>query len=1078
MIKRIKRISQVGVFSDANCAPLGFDKSTIIYGLNTYGKSTLCDIFQSLSQDNPELIKNRKTIPQDAQPQIVEISVSADLESTEESIIFKNGRWQANTTNEHLEVFGQSFIHDNVFTGLSFERPNKVNFTNFILGAEGVRLANTIEQLKKDRREKNKELGNSIPAFVKGKTPNEIEAFIALEVEEQLDQIKNSITSKQEILFEERKLLNNVAGIIEEKEPSRISFNGYRIKKLVKFINKFLEDSFESLQKDALEKIKMHLAENTKDTNLANSWLKQGIDIQKESSNNCPFCSQDLITVEDLILAYRSYFSDEYEKFTTTCIGGLQRCMESLESIELNVYKSLLVNLAILKDYSSMITGDEFAGTLLEYDKSVNRFQKLETKTKGGFLDLIKSLRSTIKQKTMSPHMSATPLDYNATNFRAQLIREYYTELRSAQNLTAQLLKQIFIFKEDLRTDKKTQYIQQLEEEIAQLKKKEARLEQDGDCEKYKKIEGEIVVLKNEITTTQTKMEDSQREYVETYFEMTNKIFDKLGSNDFKLKKETSDKGDRKIYGVSVVYKDMPIPKDKISVVFSESDRRALALSIFLAKVQLKSTEELEKSIIMLDDPSTSFDDNRITSIIQVISKLSKDTAQMIILTHYPNFIKRYYELRNSAKLFKIKKTEHTCLIDEMDKEQLCQNVHEKRCDKIIQFINRQTQDDPRMKIRVFFENHIRIMFRKQILELDLVAEQLGPVLIGLKDNQVISESTFAELDKYRKALNPEHHPQYNTVNSEDVRQQATEIMEFLFNIDFDKKAFRIELRDLKKLRAKESRGNVIKDSIGKANAALNITFNDGSNISMIGRAAARPESWVVDAAEQETNEVIQNFACVHVTGYTLDPVARCGQCVLLSDSDDMPADGDLVVWESSDKKKYLRRISFDDENALLYSINPLKLTAPVQVERKMLSLHRVIGVLYDPCSNCNAEFLNCNEWHPCENIDPSYFENKKMIAVEGDSIEPIARKGQKVLVEEGMRPQDCTIESGGLAVIETDDESVGNEIKRVYPKENNWILLSANPLEPYTPDIIPIEKIKKVWPLKGVIFEVAENQF
>ena len=180
--------------------------------------------------------------------------------------------------------------------------------------------------------------------------------------------------------------------------------------------------------------------------------------------------------------------------------------------------------------------------------------------------------------------------------------------------------------------------------------------------------------------------------------------------------------------------------------------------------------------------------------------------------------------------------------------------------------------------------------------------------------------------------------------------------MEFLFNIDFDKKAFRIELRDLKKLRAKESRGNVIKDSIGRANAALNITFNDVSNISMIGRAAARPESWVVDAAEQETNEVIQNFACVHVTGYTLDPVARCGQCVLLSDSDDMPADGDLVVWESSDKKKYLRRISFDDENALLYSINPLKLTAPVQVERKMLSLHRVIGVLYDPCSNCNAE--------------------------------------------------------------------------------------------------------------------------
>ena len=70
------------------------------------------------------------------------------------------------------------------------------------------------------------------------------------------------------------------------------------------------------------------------------------------------------------------------------------------------------------------------------------------------------------------------------------------------------------------------------------------------------------------------------------------------------------------------------------------------------------------------------------------------------------------------------------------------------------------------------------------------------------------------------------------------------------------------------------------------------------------------------------------------------------------------------------------------------------------------------------------------------------------------------------------MSPRDCTIESGGLAVIETDDQSVGNEIKRVYPETNKWILVSANPLEAYTPDIIPIEKIKKIWPLKGVIFE------
>jgi len=786
MIKRIKTISQVGTFSDVNCASFCFDKSTIIYGLNTYGKSTLCDIFQSLSQDNPELIKNRKTIPQDSQPQKIEISVSEDLESTETPILFENGRWQANTTKEHLEVFDQSFIHNNVFTGLNFERSNRENFTDFILGAEGVRLRNKIEQLKKDRREEKTNLSISKPAFVKEKTPNEIETFIDWEVEEQLDQIKENILEKQTILLGERKLLTNVAGIIKKQEPSRISSKGYQIKKLVRELNDYLEDSFESLQTNALEKIKKHLAENTKNTISANNWLNQGIDLQKEDSNNCPFCSQDLTSVKNLISAYHSYFSKEHKIYSTNCIDHLEEIKEILSSVTFNATISLLDNLLVLKDYCSLISGDEFLDTVSEYTKLTERFQIIEKKLSDEFIILMQSLSDCGAQKKLAPHTSVSPFDYNATNFRVKVIREYYTELRSVQALTTQLLKQIRIFKEDLQTNKKPQYIQQLEEEIAQLKKKEARLEQDGDCEIYRKIKDGIVVLETELKTTQEKMDDSQREYVNTYFRKTNEIFKKLGSKDFKLQEKTNNQGDKKVYGISVVFKNQPIPKDKISVIFSESDRRALALSIFFARVMLKPAEELGKSVVMLDDPSTSFDENRITNIIHLIDDLLQKTAQIITLTHYPNFVNRYFELKKSAKLFELKKTESTCLIAEMDKKQLCQNVHEKLCGKIIRFIKRQTKDDPRMEIRVFFENHIKVMFLKQILELDLGDVQLRPLLIGLRDNCVISSPTFAQLDKYRDALNPEHHPQYNTVNIEDVWQQANEIMEFLFNIDFD----------------------------------------------------------------------------------------------------------------------------------------------------------------------------------------------------------------------------------------------------------------------------------------------------
>ncbi len=288
-----------------------------------------------------------------------------------------------------------------------------------------------------------------------------------------------------------------------------------------------------------------------------------------------------------------------------------------------------------------------------------------------------------------------------------------------------------------------------------------------------------------------------------------------------------------------------------------------------------------------------------------------------------------------------------------------------------------------------------------------------------------------------------------------------------------DEGAFRIELERLKRLRAKELKGNII-EGAGKV---LTITFNKRSDMPLIGRAAARNESWIINESEEETKIAVNNFGCLHVTANTFDPIARCGQCILLSGSDDIPSEGDLVAVESINQERYLRRISFDNENSLLYSINPLKISTPIKIDNNSLFAHKVIGVLYEPCKNCIAKNQNGNEWHPCKNIDPSYFNEMKMIAVEGDSMEPIARKGQKVLVEQGMPPKDCKIESGGLAVIETDEEAIGNEIKRVYPKKDNWILVSANPLESYTPDIIPIVKIKKVWPLKGVIFEVNENR-
>ena len=93
---------------------------------------------------------------------------------------------------------------------------------------------------------------------------------------------------------------------------------------------------------------------------------------------------------------------------------------------------------------------------------------------------------------------------------------------------------------------------------------------------------------------------------------------------------------------------------------------------------------------------------------------------------------------------------------------------------------------------------------------------------------------------------------------------------------------------------------------------------------------------------------------------------------------------------------------------------------------------------------------------------------------VEGNSLDPIARPHQKVLVADGRPPTLVTIEDGGLAALELKDPTIGNVIKRVHPRGKEWILVSPNPVEPRGPEVVPVEKIERVWPLRGVLFETA----
>ncbi len=248
-------------------------------------------------------------------------------------------------------------------------------------------------------------------------------------------------------------------------------------------------------------------------------------------------------------------------------------------------------------------------------------------------------------------------------------------------------------------------------------------------------------------------------------------------------------------------------------------------------------------------------------------------------------------------------------------------------------------------------------------------------------------------------------------------------------------------------------------------------TWSAPLRVPFIGAAAARSSPWVVDIGDEGRLLSISPGAAVLVAGDVLNPVAWYGQWALLAPEDIAPNDGDLVAAEDSGGNRYLRRVWSDGERWTLEGINPVRPVAAVSVGKLDAPLRKIIGVLYEPTAKASRQSRAVSEWEESGAIDvQATIRRYRAIDVLGNSLEPLARPGQKVIVGERCHDLD-SITNATLAVLETDG-AAGNVIKRVYPKDGNWILVSPNPVEPIDPVVLPHDEVRAIWPLCGVLFE------
>ncbi len=103
---------------------------------------------------------------------------------------------------------------------------------------------------------------------------------------------------------------------------------------------------------------------------------------------------------------------------------------------------------------------------------------------------------------------------------------------------------------------------------------------------------------------------------------------------------------------VIIKYRDSAIEKSRLKNCLSEGEKTALAFAYFLSKFEneVNTEEDIKASVVVIDDPISSLDENRLYSTAILINEVFCNVRQLIVLSHNFLFLKFFYSYCNKAK--------------------------------------------------------------------------------------------------------------------------------------------------------------------------------------------------------------------------------------------------------------------------------------------------------------------------------------------------------------------------------------------------------------------------------------------
>jgi len=634
-IRKIKAIKNYKSFSDfawskfcnnASNQEEVLGKFSIIFGENGAGKSAICDVLKSVSQN--------QDFP-NTPPDLAEIELNDG--SNNQTYKYENKNWASQINKNSFLFFDVDFINANVHT-------HGIRSSNLQQGAhtqKAGKLIIDLDEQANNLKEAVKTKKNELEALQRSCTDILGQQFTEKEKEffktykdsgdktkqEKLTKVQEEVKKLEADLATLQKLNNKYAEINRLSTVSQIVFSTSLSAKDT-FTEVFTRQIKEKAQDEADEAIKTHFAKHKQFIEYAKEQIPQNY-----ADENCPLCMQPLANATKVIEYYRTAFDQTYENAKRKYLSNIETAKSELETIKTNLNLLPSKVTAVFDALEKIKTDFEIQDIykLEEKTEQAGKFSDITTKEIDDLLTALESLKKIEREQVDAAKL------YEAVVAK---IQEIDKSVKSVNDLLTEKNKLINEFKSKYSDQSK------ITAEIQEKTQKQTELNELVDflkSDKIKHIKNQNETLEKQKTLSEA-LKKAQED-LKTYLANTipanviSQMIAILGKFNlsFTLEHITAN-ANTKDYSFSFKIKDQKGNEREMKDGLSEGERQLISLAFFFAINE--NLQNKDKTVLIFDDPITSLDSPNLKILAELIHQKTQEFSQVMVFTHHPLFFK------------------------------------------------------------------------------------------------------------------------------------------------------------------------------------------------------------------------------------------------------------------------------------------------------------------------------------------------------------------------------------------------------------------------------------------------------